>query len=391
MLSRRLMALLLLTLALMAVGATYMLLPRRSGLEQPAVETEEKEAETEEVEESGGMREAETGGAEESEGMEEAEEIGEKTSEARRGYPAVIKGLWEPMLNPESLHQWAGELHSLGVNTLHVIVNLDESYQECIPTPAGAKRGDEAIEAYEMLIDAVKGENFSVVVILEYAVVTDPSKPPSKRVEDVDAFLSALMELAPKWAEIAERHQVEFFSPINELDQILMESGLEPEEILRREEEFFSAVIPAVRERFSGLIYCKLGSLHWSYGFPAGEGCDLIGVILTIERPDMTPEEFREAMRRQLSEAQEIAEELNVSWIVGECFIPSKAVEMHGYAPGEYYRIVEEELRAVDHKPSGFTFMGWENPIAPVKGTDAEEVVRQILSELESYAAPLSP
>jgi len=320
--------------------------------------------------------------------MKETEE--EATGEVERGYPVVIKGLWEPMLNPESLHQWAGELHSLGVNTLHVLVNLDESYQEYISTPMGAMRGDEAVRAYEMLIDAVKGENFSVVVILEYAVVKDPSKPPSKRVGDVDAFLSALKELAPKWAEIAERHQVEFFSPINELDQILMESGLKPEEILKCEEDFYSTVIPAVRERFSGLIYCKLGSLHWSYDFPAGEGCDLIGVILTIEREDMTPEEFREAVRRQLSKAQEIAGELDVPWIVGECFIPSRAVEMHGHTPGEYYRIVEEELRIVDHKPSGFTFMGWDNPIAPVKGTDAEEVVKLILSELESYAIPLS-
>lgn len=53
---------------------------------------------------------------------------------------------------------------------------------------------------------------------------------------------------------------------------------------------------------------------------------------------------------------------------------------------GEYYKVVQEELRTVEQKPRVFVFMGWENEIARVKGTDAKGIVMQLLAELEEYA-----
>lgn len=100
------------------------------------------------------------------------------------------------------------------------------------------------------------------------------------------------------------------------MDQVLKESALEPEEILEREKEFFSRVMPSERERFSGLIYCNSAPYTGFMDFPA-EGCDLLRVIITMSRPDMEPEEFRVEVREQLSNGSgDILEigRLLVSW-----------------------------------------------------------------------------
>ncbi len=276
-----------------------------------------------------------------------------------------IKGVWDPGFVERDVEHLS-YLRSLGVNTISIPVGVNSNYKEYIALPGkGEVFGEEAVKVYEEIITKAKKQGFAVMVVLEYAYFTDASSVyPSKKFTSLEEFLSNFKKLARKWAEICEKLGVEYFSPINELDQVLLENGFRDEEILNIEKEFFSEVVPEVKKRFSNKVYCKTGSVHSRYVFPY-EGCDILG---TIVAPSLT-KEFREQVSAYLANAQEWSRKTGKCWIVGEFFIP-------GADPAGYV-IALEEINRTEVKPCGVVFMGPFNPSGGFRmNKQSEEIVR---------------
>jgi len=310
-----------------------------------------------------------------------------KASTLQRDIPNVIKGVWEPGYIYQLIYKSKDEILELGVNTVYIIVSVNDSYVETIKSPEiGEKFGEDAVRVYESLIDEAKSSGFAVIVILEYGVETDGGI--SKKVKDVDEFVNEFSKLALKWARIAEEHNAEFFSPINEFDQVLKENNLDTEEIIEKEREFYNNLLPKIKDEFSGKIFCKLGSVHKNEVFNV-TGCNIIGITITPSRVDETPDEFRGEVREYLSSIQSSSRELKIPWIVGEAVVTSHVVEYTKHSYGEYFEVIIEEFKKAENKSSGFAFMGWEHPIAGIKGTDAEGKVKQLFEEIDEFTVTI--
>ncbi|NOZ81949.1 MAG: hypothetical protein GXO63_02245 [Candidatus Micrarchaeota archaeon] len=278
---------------------------------------------------------------------------------SKRSYPKFIKGIWDPgfvekdIKNPEYLR-------SLGVNTVVVIVAINDKLKEY----AGPMEGEDAVEAYKWLVRDAKRNNFTVMLVLEYGYFKGNEMYPSKKFSDAEKFLNGFKNLSVKWAEIAEGLDVEYFSPINELDQVFFENGFSDDEIIRIENEFFGEVIPKIRKVYSGKIYCKAGSVHSRKVFPY-EGCDILGTIIAPSRT----ERLEKISRAYLEKAQEWSRKTGKCWIVGEFFIPG--ADPNGYAIGI------NEINKSEVKPCGVVFMGPLNPAGGFgRNEESEKMVR---------------
>ena len=282
-----------------------------------------------------------------------------------------LKGVWDPGF----LWRNVVEPPEVGVNSVSVIVSISEKYEVYLKDrDLGRLYGEDAVKAYRKIIREAKRRGYVVFVVLEY--VEDVEGEPSKRFRDLDEFLENFKKFSVEWASICEELGVDYYSPINELDQVLKENGLETGEILEIEEEFYSEVVPRIREKFTGKVYCKLGSVHWYEEFNASL-CDVFGVIIAPGGPDVGPEEFRDNARRIISLACQISEKYSRDWIIGEVFIPRFVVKRSGAETSEYFRVVAEELEAARVKPKGFFFFGYYNPFCEID-SETEEIIRGI-------------
>ncbi len=318
-----------------------------------------------------------------------SELIPEVTNITNESKGIIIRGVWEPGLIYSLLCEESDEIKKLGINTVHIIVNVNDEYREYIGIPGiGRFEGEEAVRYYEQLIDKAKNEGFHVILILEYIVDVGERNEPNRKFSNLEEFMEKMENLAIKWSYIAEEHNVDIFSPINEFDRVLYENGIDNDEIIKKEEEFYSKTIPEINKKYSGIIYCKLGSVHQHRKFNA-TFCDLVGIVVTGNDPTPSLSKFREDVREYLKNAQEISKEYDKPWIVGEFFVPKFFTQMSGISLKDYYNIAFQEYKSCENKASGFVFMGWKNPFAPIKETDAKEDIREFFSHIEEYSAPL--
>ncbi len=98
----------------------------------------------------------------------------------------------------------------------------------------------------------------------------------------------------------------------------------------------------------------------------------------------MPPEELRESIQGNFSEAQTVAERDDVEWMVSFFLRAGGRSEEERV---EVFRLVFEEYKRAlegENRPVGFTFTGWEMPPDNVKGTGIVPFLKQFFHDISS-------
>jgi len=155
-----------------------------------------------------------------------------------------FKGVWPAPGETKDLLAHAENLKELGINMIAIsvpyCVNGREIRQELWGPPVFGKTIDDALIE---LIDEAHKKGFAVFLELN-------TLGPNCEfiIEDKDYFINNFINESKRWAKIAEEHQVELFSPLNEPNLVLMGN----------EFEWAKKVLPEVRKVFKGDVAIKM-------------------------------------------------------------------------------------------------------------------------------------
>lgn len=206
-----------------------------------------------------------------------------------------------------------------------------------------------------------------------------------KAIPDLDVFDEFALQQAKKWAQVAEKYQVEYFSPLHEYEKLMADQGLSGAALVERVNSWNRKVLAEVRPIFTGKIFLKVSQQGLgSFSVQSASGSDIFMITFTLSNREMPLEELRESIQRNFNEAQLVAERDNVEWMVS-FFLRSEGCSEEERV--ELFRLVLDEYkRALDgeNKPVGFTFTGWEMPPDKVKDTGIVPFLKQFFHDISS-------
>lgn len=205
----------------------------------------------------------------------------------------------------------------------------------------------------------------------------------AKDITRLEAFDELALEIAKKWAQIAEAYKVEYFSPINEYDKLMEAGGFSTSETIERMNRWHRRALTEVRPLFKGKISLKATQVALgSYSAFSASGYDMLGITVTCGGP---PQIYQKQVQEVFSQAQTVAERDNVDWWMNEFFLfiegrsEEQLVQTYRLVFDEYRKTLKEEK-----KPVGFTFNGWEQPESKVKDTGVVPLLKQFFQEMDS-------
>ncbi len=302
-------------------------------------------------------------------------------TELTRNYPDFMKcaAISSPEL-PE-LVQHIDELKALGHNTICIGQGIHQ-FNPRIDEQESAAMQPRTLSA----IAAFKKAGFAISLDIDTGGPMAESEIAKLTPEQ---FLAVIEEEALKWATLAEEYQVEYFTPASEMPSKL--HNLYPElerqqKKVERANEWYTEVLPKVRNVFQGKVVARLGAY---YPELRPQGYDVVayttghGFITDLQK-------VRQEVQRVYSVSQKLAEVNAAEWWVttyfayDEEFNPNAPIEYTTLRTqlrdlqDDYYRIAIEEIDAlpVEQRPTGFE--GGHMPVSPTTKTtdEAKEVVR---------------
>lgn len=317
------------------------------------------------------------------------EELERERDDLVRNYPKIVKGVWEPATaaGHHLIKNSLPELRDLGVNTIHVIpmndyINGEHMLRSVrLGAPGlgslGFLMGEKAERDFIDRVVKAKKAGFAVSIMPGY------SRQNIETITDLDAFDEYALQQARKWAQIAEEYQVEYFSPLNEYDNLMFNMGLSGAALVERVNSWNRKVLDEIRPIFKGKIILKVSSHGLdSYSAQSALGYDILAISFTSTS---RLEKLRESIQEKFNDAQTVAKRDNVEWMVGEFFqyIEGRSEEERV----EIFRLVFEEYQRTlkgENKPIGFTFFGWEMSEGRVKGSEIVPFLKQFFYDISS-------
>ncbi len=274
-----------------------------------------------------------------------------------------FKGLWAPP--GEDLLDSEKEIKELGVNIIPVEVGYCIRNGEFKQISFGPPIYDPEKEVIKK-IESAHRSGFAVFLEINTMI-------PECEIEisDKDYFIENFVQESKKWAEIAEKYQVELFSPLNEPNLVLGERGL----------EWAQKVLPSVKEVYKGDVVLKIADRPIAGNY---SGYDYLAI-------DIFPGEveyWREDIRNAVSEMNSVVKKYGLKGgFIGEIGVPTqigpdddeslvagKIVDRKTQA--EIFQTAFEEAW---NKTDGFFVLAWaKDPKSTYNfhGFEAENVVR---------------
>ncbi len=314
------------------------------------------------------------------------EELERERDGLTRNYPKTVNSVYESGSHGHRLIRSSlPELRDLGVNTIYVQLSYDydRSTNELVlgsvrPDNQRPFVGEKREREYIDRVVKAKKAGFAVSMQPKYFGGREV-----KTIPDLDAFDEFALQQAKKWAQIAEEYQVEYFSPLNEYEELMAGQGLSGATLVERVNSWNQKVLAEVRPIFTGKIFLKVSQRGLgSFSAQSAWGSDIFMITFTLSSREMLLEELRESIQRNFSEAQLVAKRDDVEWMVS-FFLRSEGRSEEERV--ELFRLVLEEYnRALEgkNKPVGFTFTGWEMPPDNVKNTGIVPFLKQFFSEI---------
>lgn len=200
-----------------------------------------------------------------------------------RSYPKFIKAIqtYGTTANlVESLY-FGEELADLGVNTQFVHANYwfkggdFELWYLGYDDPDLLSQ-DESKRALVHNILLARQQGLAVVLFPDYQELEDGGMAELGVSSDLE---SRLETIALDLAQIAEKYNVEYLVPVNQIEMILNSNGYDKGETQARTNAFYASVTPQIKQVYSGKVMYKMGGFgDWSnYDNISLKGADVFG------------------------------------------------------------------------------------------------------------------
>lgn len=244
-----------------------------------------------------------------------------------RSYPTYIKAIqtYNPMPNLVEVLYFGDELKDLGINTqfIHAFHRLDGGKLELnyidYQTPKRLdKDGAKRAIVHNILLARKLG--LAVILFPDYHQLEDGGLSKHNISDDLESRLEAV---ALNLAEIAEKYNVEFLVPVNQIEMILNSNGYSKEETVKRTNAFYASVVPKIRQVYSGKIIYKLGGFgDWSnYDDISLVGADMFGFTGCYNRRGQDLEFVIQDIKFSAAQADKLSEQYNIPWFNAEFVI----------------------------------------------------------------------
>jgi len=306
-----------------------------------------------------------------------------------RNYPRTVKGVHEPAPNYANrlIRKRLPELRDSGVNTFQVLPHYfyvnDELVLRSIHLGRGVHlMGEKAEREYIDQIVKAKKAGFAIHISPIYFGHVAEAVP------DPDAFDEFALKQAKKWAQVAEKYQVEYFAPIDEYEKLMAAHGLSGAALVERVNSWNRKVLAEVRPIFKGKIILKVSAVGLgNYSAQSASGYDMYTITYGVMGTAKPGEKFNwllESIQRSFNEAQAVAERDDVEWMAHfflsiEGRSEEQRVEIFSIVFEEYKKTLKEE-----QKPVGFTFTGWEMPERKIRGSEVVPFLKQFFHDIDS-------
>ena len=316
-------------------------------------------------------------------------------SEYPKMYRDTIKGIWEPgawdqLARFVSDTSGQERLESLGINTVSVVASFNV-------LEGGEHEFPFTIAFIETEIARYKKLGFAVFLSGNSRGAPSDVNPE----QALENYLLSCKRAAVELAEVAERYNVEYFSPNNEFEGSLADEAFpsrfrsynppetpfeptDPGTDMRVEAAsgWFNDILPDLKHVFSGKIIAKVGEAHPAYRV---EGYDYIA--FTIDHHNLTQADFRRLIRKQYKDIAASAAMSGVSWMVGEAYFHygDEGLDLDASTKSflkdmqqHYFDISLDEYLNFDHasRPSGYIFIGYFMDGIEIKDSDSETIIR---------------
>jgi hypothetical protein len=294
-------------------------------------------------------------------------ELDKMNATLSRSYPTYIKATqtYGTLPNLIEVLYFGDVLKDLGVNTQFIHVNYRlkgkglEFWYLGYDQPKDMSQ-DEAKRALVHNILLAKQQGLSVVLFPDYVQFEDGGlERHNVSTEELTKYLTdAALELAP----LAEKYNVDYFVPVNQIETILDSNNYPVEETQNITNAFYSNVVPQVRKVYSGKVFYKMGGFsNWeNFDGISLEGADIFGFTTCSRSP--TPEIVSREVKFSATQATKMSKEYGIPWIGAEFVISNESDQqlMYGEVKTDYpieqiYKVGLDAFDEYGSTASGFT------------------------------------
>ncbi len=280
-----------------------------------------------------------------------------KSIEPKENYPDFIKATqtYGTMPNLVEVLYFGDVLKDLGVNTQFIHANhwykngqFKLWYQD-YQSPATLSQ-DESKRAIAHNILLAKQLGLAVILFPDYYQLEDGGMEKLGISTDLEERLETI---ALDLAELAEKYQVEYLVPVNQIEMILNSNGYSIQETQDRTNAFYARVIPKIRSVYSGKIFYKMGGFNrWhNYDNISLEGADLFGFTGCYNTNRDNLEFMSQDIKIASQKAGQLSQKYSIPWINAEFVISNE--EFHSDRPLD--RPVDPNTPIEDFYQSGLT------------------------------------
>ena len=242
----------------------------------------------------------------------------------KRVYPRFIKATqtYGPFSNLVEVLYFSDVLKDLGINTQFVHAfywyrgGEFKLWYDQFDKPKTLSQ-DEARRALVYNILLAKQQGLAVILFPDYFQLEDGGMAELGIDDDLETHLEGI---ALDLAEIAERYDVEYFVPVNQIEMILDSNGFETAEAQARTNAFYTNVVPKVRQVYSGKIMYKMGGFgDWgNYDQISLAGADIFGFTGCYNSNRDSLERVTQDIKESSVQANRLSQQYGIPWINAE-------------------------------------------------------------------------
>jgi len=252
--------------------------------------------------------------------------------ETKQNYPEFIKAIqtYGTMANLVEVLYFGDVLKDLGVNTQFIHANhwfkngQFELWYQGYKNPMNLNQ-DQSKRALVHNILLAKQLGLAVILFPDYYQLEDGGMAKLNISNDLEKRLETI---ALDLAEIAEKYQVEYLVPSNQIEMIFESNGYSIKEAQTRTNAFYASVVPKIRAIYKGKILYKMGGFNrWhNYDGISLEGADLFGFTgcYNTHRDDLTF--MASDIKTAAAQANKLSKKYNIPWFHAEFVISDEEI-----------------------------------------------------------------
>ena len=255
-----------------------------------------------------------------------------KEFEGKKIYPKYIKAVqtYNTVANLVEVLYFDDVLEDLGVNTQFVHANhwfkkgeFEYWYTDLDKPRLLNQNESKRALVYNILLAKQKG--LAVILFPDYVELENNGMNKLGITTDLEERLETV---ALDLAEIAEKYNVEYLVPVNQIEMILNSNGYGVEETQERTNAFYASVVPKIKKVYSGKIMYKMGGfMNWNnYDQISLEGADIFGFTGCYNRNRNDVNFVVSDIRIAAAQARELSSKYEVPWINAEFVISDEPI-----------------------------------------------------------------